>query len=198
MQKVKPRVALIDFDETLLSIDSLKYILKVEGWHFNFEVLTKGILLAIVLKLKLKFCEIKVRSAFKKKVLELYAKLPLEKKEMYIAYFRSELNHSVIEFIKKQNYDQKIIVSASESGLIQAVLRGVLDWNQVVANHLSNSREPFRTCWGKEKLERIKNAPFFKNSFLELYTDSKDDLPLMQIAHVVYWVNEGKPQRLTQ
>ncbi len=181
------RLCLVDFDDTLIMTDSLKYIMIHEGWIFTPRLFCAGI--------RIIFCrlsggdKLKARSGFKRIVLERFAQMDASGKERYAGYFRSLINTDLISAVNDGEYDRVIIISASEEQLIRDVIRDAIGKYDVIANRLEDGSE-FRTCYGEEKIRRLAKAvPDYADHEITVYTDSYSDQPLIDIAKSAYIVH---------
>lgn len=185
-----------DFDDTLILTDSLVYILKSEKWYLRPSLIAAGI--GIILSRVAPDHSLKSRSAFKKRVLEYYYKLPDEKKKKYTDILRGKINQPIIDDIKNKGFDRIVIVSASETGLIREVLSEVFAEVEVIANSLTGGPEDdnFETCYGENKITRLSEViPDYRDYEITVYTDSWSDKPLMEIANQAYIVMGERIER---
>jgi len=178
-------IALIDFDGTLISVDSLKTIMKKEKLFFDIALCFWGMLI-ILSQLFEKKTQLRARSGFKKRLLVLIKKLSDEKLTRNIEYLKSKVNLGVIEHIKSCGYDALCVVSAGERHIIGSVLEGNLENYEIITNDW-DKLDGFTTCFGEEKVRRVKSK--FANGNFTVYTDSVDDKPLSDIANKTYIVN---------
>ena len=184
------KVAIVDFDETLITLDSLVYIMKKEKWYLRPDFLFLGGLIAF-LSLFSKKTALKFRSALKKRILKKAKALSDTKKQKYIDIFKKAINTEVLEHIKSGGYDEVTIASAGERHIIDAVISGILP----IALNISNNwdrLDDFETCYGTEKLSRVLAAYDAKSPDYYVYTDSMSDKPLMDIAKKTYFIENGK------
>ncbi len=190
MQKNK-KICLVDFDGTLVSIDTMRVFMIRELLFLNPKILG-NIILLILYKFSGKN-QIQIRSRLKYTLIKAYNSLTDLEKESYISLFKSKKNCDVIKHIKEGNYDKVLIVSACYSEIISNVLKDVLSYNVLIATEI-NCKEKFKTCWGEMKIEelnRFLTSDDLKNNDITLYTDSMDDLPLIKISDKVFFINKN-------
>tara|TARA_A100001015_G_scaffold302043_1_gene389756 strand:- start:746 stop:1315 length:570 start_codon:yes stop_codon:yes gene_type:complete len=180
--QLKNKIALIDFDKTLIEVDSLGLIFLKEKLYLNTKLFFYGFILFLC-KCFPKNKQLYIRSLFKKNLLKLIKLLPENKLDEYISDFKEKLNKDLVRDIKSENYDLIFVVSASEESIIEKVLDGELEVNAIISNKITHLSKNFITCWGVEKLHRLKELieiEQFKE--IHVYTDSYDDKPLLDIA----------------
>lgn len=187
----KPVMILADFDDTLIKTDSFAGMMKKEKWYLNPAILKAGVFLAFAKVLKKN--EIPARNRMKYLLLQKYMELPVEKKNTYAEWFRSQINHEVIQEINQCPHDLLVIISASEAGLIRNVLSDVLACDMIIANELGSDSVSFRTCYGEEKVRRLKDCfPEPEKYDIIVWTDSESDRPIMNLAREVHLVRSTK------
>ncbi|MDP4119786.1 MAG: HAD family hydrolase [Bacillota bacterium] len=183
------KIALVDFDETLIKVDSLAYILKKEKGFFDIPLIFCGFFIIISKPFGDK-AYIKARSYFKKRLLKLIKRLSQEKKNKYIVYFRNCINQNVFDHIKNNGYDEVTIVSAGEQHIISATVDGMLHINHIISNDWDHV-DGFVTCWGTEKVRRVKEIYKDSNHYhFTLLTDSFHDGPLMEMCNKTYLISK--------
>lgn len=176
------RLAVIDFDGTLVQGDSILHWLKRERlWRYP-SVLWWGGLLALARQILSPKSQLPWRSKFKRALLERIQTLPESSWQIQVAEFRSRLFPSVLRHIHTQNFSRLVVASASLQPFIEDVLDGVLPPHSVVACNWPVPGEPFTTCWGREKVRRLRALGILPHQHMVLYTDSPDDSPLMAEA----------------
>lgn len=196
------RTAVVDFDETLIDLDSFSYMMRREKWFCRPAVTWAGVGLSLSLVTHRR--EGEARSRFKEKLLGLYGEMEERKKQDYIRVFRGHLNRPLLDCIQKDHYDEIVILSASEEGLIARVLEGELSCTAVIANSLE--RRPFTTCWGPEKVRRLKEwmdenpvpgcSAGESGRLLTSYSDSDSDAPLLELSEHAYRVTGTEVRRI--
>ena len=178
---MKKTLALIDFDKTIISVDSFIYILKKERWFFNIRIIWKVIEILIA-KLNHKD-ELEKRSSLKYILLSKYQFLPEEEKQKIVCQMKQKINVDVIMSIRNMHPDLIVIASASETSLIDAVTKDVLNVNYIIANDYIADGASFRTCYGEEKAKRFKEAiTDYQDYDIYVWTDSLSDKPIIDLA----------------
>jgi phosphoserine phosphatase len=184
---VMRRICLADFDDTLVSVDSFRIIMKKERWFLRPRLILAGVKLLLSKGATGK--ELKARSCFKRILLEYYSAMPEDRRDRYIEYIKSRLNYSLIKEISSARYDTVMIISASEEELIRSVIEGLFPDCIVIANSLPVS-DDFRTCYGSEKVLRLMECLDDISEYdITLYTDSFSDQPLIDISSSAYMVD---------
>lgn len=185
------KICLVDFDNSLIKLDSLVYITKQEKLYLKPNLFFKGVLLFFAFLLPKKN-QIFFRSIYKKSILFEIKKISEDRKNHYIKYFQKQINFFLLDLILRQKYDKIIIISASEKNIIKQTLEGVVKYDKIIANNF-NKLKNFVSCWNFKKLECLEEyLGNLDNYEFELYTDSFDDLPLMEISHKTYIINGNK------
>ncbi len=187
------KIALVDFDHTLVRIDTLEYILKNERWWLNPIMIFWGAVLFVYLKVLnvSRSKQLYIRSQFKKELLDTFSKQNESWLEKYVEYFKTKIHTPLIEHIGGQQYDSIIVVSASESNLIELVLKDILPVDVIIGND-SNNLSTFTTCWYSEKVRRLQEKVDLSNAHISVYTDSYDDTPLIELAHTFYHIKKDE------
>ncbi|MBR5420640.1 MAG: haloacid dehalogenase-like hydrolase [Lachnospiraceae bacterium] len=193
------RLCLLDFDDTLIAGDSLKLIMKREGWLFSPSLFLAGVGIAVCRLFRRD--ELKARSRFKYLLLKKYGKLSEEKKNGYIRMLRERIRPELVSAVKDGKYDRVVVLSASEEALIREVMDGVLSLDEIIASHIGAEQGPedFRTCYGGEKRRRLKEAiPDYADCDICVYTDSYSDQPLIELAGEAFLVEKGGIRRIKE
>jgi phosphoserine phosphatase len=183
------RIALVDFDGTLISIDSLVYMCKRERMYFSPGFLLGG---ARIVLAKNPASRLAARSAFKRRMLARLRRLTDAKIESYAEYFARQKMSHVLEHIARERYDEIVVVSASERHVIEKTLARVPDIavTAVIANDWDNL-DNFVTCWGEEKVRRVREMFGDAAAEYTAYTDSMHDAPLIAFANMAFLVSES-------
>lgn len=208
----RQRLCLVDFDDTLITVDSLRHIMKSEYWLFAPSLLIAGVRLFLCM-----LCDelikpvayrsgkkadphvagspiiLRARSRFKYLMLTRYDRLSADKKKKYTEYLRDHINLKVLDMIRESEYDRIVIISASDEGLIRDVLSDSLAGTLIIANSTDNTDiRSFRTCYGIEKVSRLSQAiPDYRDHEITVFTDSYSDRPLMELADTVYLIKDN-------
>ena len=85
------KIAVADFDRTILDIDSLKYVLIKEKFYLDPMLFALGVLLFLSIAFKTKK-QLYMRNLFKKRLLLLMGRLDKHELGQYVAYFKNHLN----------------------------------------------------------------------------------------------------------
>lgn len=206
----KKKMVLVDFDDTLITCDSMVTILKEEGWYWDAALWIAGV--KIVLAKVFRGDVYAARSAFKYILMQKYEKLSNEKREHYFVLLKKRLNSVVIDGIQQIEADKIVVASASVRELIEQVLDGVLKVDVVVANEradygsysadtvgckkqsavIANEKAGFRTCYGVEKARRFcKAVPDYREYDIYVFSDSYSDQPIFELGFKNYLVKDG-------
>lgn len=187
-------IAVVDFDRTILDVDSLKYILIKEKFYLNPKLFALGVLLFWSIAFNRKN-QLFARNLFKKRLLLLIDRLDKRKFDKYIEYFKNHLNHDLLRILN-ENYPKIFIVSASEATLIANVIAGQLNTFTVIANNMKRL-ENFETCWGINKVRFLQQKVGGEISAgFDAFTDSLDDRPLIMMSNRAFLVNKTKVQEI--
>jgi hypothetical protein len=120
-------------------------------------------------------------------------KLPLKKMENYIISFRQSINYNVVDQIINNNYDFIIIESASDKQIIESTMAGILNYKIIISNDRREISNEFQTCWGENKVKLVTGYLQDPEEYnIDIYTDSFDDLPLMQMGNHTFIVKKNK------
>ncbi|MDR3666758.1 MAG: hypothetical protein P4L35_07945 [Ignavibacteriaceae bacterium] len=189
---IKKRVCVTDFDGTLISKDSIAFILKKELW-FLYPKIAKEICILLWAKNFNQNNILSIRSRLKKLLLKKLDNLPSKKMELYIKSLRESINYNVVNQIKNINYDLIIIESASDKQIIESTMAGILNYKMIISNDRRDISNDFQTCWGENKVKLVTTYLQNPNLYdIDVYTDSFDDLPLMQLGNHTFIVQKNK------
>ncbi len=95
---------------------------------------------------------------------------------------------NIKEFYLKKQHDKDIIISASPYFLLEPIKNKFKVYDLIASNvNKKNGKFEGNNCLGEEKVERFKEK-YSKAEILEMYTDSKNDLPLIKLANKGYLV----------
>ncbi|MBW8038491.1 MAG: haloacid dehalogenase-like hydrolase [Planctomycetes bacterium] len=189
-------IAVVDFDRTILNVDSLKYILIKEKLYLDPMLFAFGALLfGNIAFNRTKQKQLFVRNLFKKRLLLLINRLDKRKFDKYVEYFKNHLNHDLLRILN-ENYSKIFIVSASEATLIENVVSLQLNTFAVIANNMKHL-ENFETCWGINKVKFLQHKAGDEISLaFDVFTDSLDDRPLIMMSNRAFLVNKTKVQEI--
>ena len=190
------KIAVADFDRTILNVDSLKHILIKEKLYLDPVLFALGVLLLANIALKRKRQkQLGARNLFKKRLLLLINRLDKLKFDKYVEYFKNHLNHDLLRTLN-ENYPKIFIVSASEETLIESVIAGQLNTFTVIANNMKRL-ENFETCWGINKVRFLQQkAGGVISSGFDVFTDSLDDGPLIMKSNRAFLVNNTEVKKI--
>jgi len=175
----KPVMVVADFDDTLITVDSLCAMMKKNRWYLDPAMIRAGA--GIVFAKASGGNELRARSRFKWLMLRRYHELPEEEKDAWTAYFRQRFNTGVLVQIRDLAPEKVIIASASDADLIRRVLDGVLSADDIIASVFTEDESSFQTCYGQWKADRFAERHPERTGF----TDSESDRPLMRLADEV-------------
>lgn len=185
---IKKKMVLADFDETLISCDSMVTILKKEKWYMDLSLIRAGVHIAFA-KL-FKGDVFSQRSKFKYILLEKFQKLPDNTVNKYIEYFTLRINDKVIDKIQSIEPDMVVVASASEKMLIEKVLDKFLKVDVIIANSIGEGQE-FKTCYGEEKARRVCAEIKDYNQYdIYVFSDSMSDMPIFKLGVEKYLVRD--------
>lgn len=186
------KICLVDFDKTLISVDSILYIFYKEGMYLNLKLFVLGCIIFFTSKVLPKKNQFFFRNLFKKNILIQMSKFSSKKISYYAKFFQTKINIILVDFIKQNNYDEIIIISSSEENIIALTIKDIFEKVKIISNKLPKTDEKFRTCWNIKKVENLNLIlGNLKKYNFELFTDSLDDKPLMKISNKVYKVENN-------
>ena len=180
------RVCVVDFDETLLTVDSTKYLVFRERLYLQLPILFWGLLFLLARAILPRSAQSGIRRRAKYLVLRALDKLGEEKiVEKYSKFFSKSLNFELLKKIRER-YKEVYIISAAWQAIIQGALAyaGVLDFKIFGTRYTENFGD-FSICWHEAKARQARELGL---SGFDLYTDSYDDEPLMKLANKVTMV----------
>lgn len=188
------KICVVDFDETLLEIDSVAYILTKERLFLYPKVLFWGGILFLFKPLLSKSRQIYLRRKLKFSIMNAIDSIGLEKVfNKYAKLLSQYLNDKLADFLLA-NYDRIYVVSSSFQDLIQMILKeGNMKNLQVFGTVFTPEFKDFSICWNVNKIDVIEKNNI-KN--FDLYTDSYDDKPLMARAKNTFLVKKSKWTKL--
>lgn len=108
-----------------------------------------------------------------------------------------KINNFFLENLNKQEEDQKrsiYVISASPEFLVKPYISQYKNINLIATKMNKNGTITGENCKGDEKIDRLKKEE--KEFEIEnFYTDSLDDLPLVEIAQNTYYVHNGDVEK---
>lgn len=181
------RVCVVDFDETLLSVDSTKYMVFGERLYLRLPILFWGVGFLLVRLILPRAWQYPVRRRLKYLVLgELVRR---GEKQMIEKYSKILSGFAVLELLDriKIGYSVVYVISSAWRPLVAAVLARVGAGEfKVIATELTPDFENFHICWHQEKAKVARSLGL---AGFDLFTDSYDDKPLMRLAKKVIMVS---------
>lgn len=200
---MKYNIIVYDFDKTIYhgdsSLDFIKYLIfsSSKSWIFLPVQVFYGVLFIVGLISSKKIKEILFLPINNLNIKDLNDK---------VSKFWKKKNNRIYEFMKKQiekdknECDYLICISASPSFLINNIIYK-LKFNKLIATEFIKDKNNDRyiskiqgkNCKGKEKLNRLLLWAEENNlhiSIKKAYTDSKNDLPLLNESEKKYFIKK--------
>lgn len=174
---------LYDFDGTIYdgdsSFDFIVYCFKKNPKLI--KMLPKIICAAISYKLK------RITKTEMKEIFFSFLK-DIKKIDSVIKEFWKTHESNIKEFYKNKNHDKDIIISASPKFLLEPIAKKY-KVHDLIASPVNKKNGKFEgdNCLGEQKVKVFKEK-YPKAKILEMYTDSKNDLPLVELADKGYLV----------
>lgn len=185
---MKPNTCIVDFDDTLLKTDSLRYILKRERLYLNPSILWWGAWLFVLQFILPRPKQLWARNRLKFKLINILE----EKREYYLQkytpYFISYINFDLVNKLKSE-YSQLLVVTASWEPLVKKILNDAGLFFVVYGTVRKENFKDFYTNWNINKLKVINSLNL---SNFDLYTDSCDDAPLIRLANKVVYIKKER------
>jgi hypothetical protein len=195
------KITLFDLDKTLITCDSLKqlvfFLLKTDF----LKTLSKLPFLFIISIFHfLSVCDhkTKTKSVFLSKLLSGYTeqqtkKISIKFSKYIFNFFKNKKTYQIL-LNSKRSGDKIFIVTASPDFYCKHIsaLFGVL----LISTKTSFNKKGIlkivnKNCYGYKKKNRVlKEIKNFKKKYSIFYTDSKSDIPLMQICNKAYFVKQ--------
>ena len=187
------KTAIVDFDKTLISKDSIMTIILGEKLYLKPKIFYRGVILAFAILFLGKKSQIAYRTRFKFQVLSALNTNKEVIIEKYVQRLEKSLNRSLLEDFGQ--YERLIIISSAWKPFIQAYVdKHVRKFNfEIFATDFTPKIESFKICWYTQKLE-ILSALGVQD--FDLFTDSYDDKPLMKQASRVFLVTNNSCKQL--
>ena len=188
-------VAIVDFDKTLISEDSIVTMAKRERLYVYPSIVLFGIALILLRYVLPRKLQIPLRTKLKFLVLtKLHARNSDNKIiEKYSEKLKSSLNEPLVRHLLKE-YRQVYIFSSSWQPFVEIFIHmwtAHASW-QVYGTELTELSY-FKIRWYTQKLDGLTSLKI--NSF-DLFTDSFDDKPLMLRANNVFLVDKHTWKKL--
>ena len=181
-------VAIVDFDKTLISKDSIVTMIKGEQLYVYPSIVLLGIALMLFRYVLPRKLQIPLRTRLKFLILTKLHVRNSDNKiiEKYSEKLKSSLNEPLVRHLLKE-YRQVYIFSSSWQPFVEKFIRmwtAQESW-QVYGTEL-DELSYFKIRWYTQKLDGLTTLNI--NSF-DLFTDSFDDKPLMCKADNVFLVH---------
>lgn len=180
-------VAVVDFDKTLIKVDSTVLMLKTEGWYLSPTILFWGGILFIWKLVAPLNSQYWLRRKFRH---SLFQKIYHDQQkfiEKYTPLLTETLNQDLLNYIES-HYDKVYLSTAAWKDLAEQVLqKHNLNWPVYGTEYHPEFRR-FFTCWHAEKVRRLQASGI---SNFDVFTDSDEDGPLMEAAQKVFLVKDG-------
>lgn len=182
-------LAVVDFDKTLIRVDSTEVMLRDGFWHASLPIIWWGGWVFLVRMFLPYTGQVWVRRKFRYALFRKIYQRPDELIAKYADILAKEINEEVVKYIQA-NYDTVIVSSAAWKELLVAILqrKNIMGWT-IQATEYNPDFAKFTTCWYEEKVRRLKVANF--NEF-DVFTDSEEDRPLIKAGKKVFLVTDGK------
>lgn len=175
-----------DFDKTIHDGDSTAAFIKYCAIHYKKTFIT---IIPTAWAFLLYIIGIYTKTQFKEKMYRFLRYVDNIDEALEDFWNNSEKN--ILEYYKKQQRGDDIIISASPEFLLRPIC------DRLGIKHLIASRVDKRTgeytgenCWGKEKVVRLKNEYGITHCD-SFYSDSYSDTPLAEIADKAYIVRRN-------
>lgn len=195
------KITLFDLDKTLITCDSLKqlvfFLLKTDF----IKTLSKLPFLFIISIFHfLSVCDhkTKTKSVFLSKLLSGYTeqqtkKISIKFSKYIFNFFKNKKTYQIL-LNSKRSGDKIFIVTASPDFYckhISALFKVLLISTKTSFNKKGILKIVNKNCYGYKKKNRVlKEIKNFKKKYSIFYTDSKSDIPLMQICNKAYFVKQ--------
>ena len=180
---MKEKYILYDFDGTIYDGDS-----SVDFVLFCFKKEPK--LLKYLPKIILAALKYKFKIITKKEMKEIFFSFlkDIKNVDKLLKGFWKIHEKNIKEFYKSKNHDKDIIISASPKFLLEPIAKKykVVDLFGSPIDKKTGKYDG-ENCHGEEKVRLFKEK-YKKAEILEMYTDSKHDLPLIKLAKKGYLV----------
>lgn len=183
------KICVVDFDKTLISVDSIFFILVRERLFLQPRILFWGIALVIV-KLFASFKkQFYIRRKLKFEILKTFYSIKAGRIfDIYAPLLARRINRRLADYLLDK-YKRVYIISSSWRPLIEAVLKheGINnDWIIFGTEYKEDFRK-FDICWNVNKLKILRENGI---KDFDLFTDSWEDLPLIERAENYFIVNK--------
>lgn len=180
-------INLYDFDETIYdgdsSVDFIFYSLK--KYPKCFKMIPKAFIGLIKYKMgKITKTEMKVQ------IFSFVKYIPNIDKEVEMFWEKNE--HKIKKFYLEKDHSKDIIISASPEFLLKPITKK-LKVKDMMASRVDKKTGEFDglNCHDTEKVRRL-NEKYKNYKVIESYSDSKSDIPILELAETAYYVKGNK------
>ncbi|MBI2989758.1 MAG: haloacid dehalogenase-like hydrolase [Candidatus Magasanikbacteria bacterium] len=188
--------AVVDFDKTLLTVDSTMRMLR-DGYTYSSPIiLWWGIVLFgvrfILPYQRQVFFRRKFRHALFK---EVYRRGAARVTDEYAEKLFPFVNEDLVRYINEQ-YNRVYVSTAAWKDLVEAILarKNIKGWI-VHGTEYDPDFNRFSTCWHMAKVDRLKTENL---EHFDVFTDSEEDRPLMDAADRIFLVKGSNFSLLVQ
>lgn len=178
--------AVVDFDKTLLKIDSTMWMLRDGYACGSLSIVFWGVILFFIRLLLPYSRQVFFRRKFRYVLFqEIYRRGATGVINEYAKKFAPFLNQELVQHIQS-NYDKVFISTAAWKDLVEAIFanENIKGW-VVQGTEYTQNFNKFKTCWYQEKVTRLETLGVTR---FDLFTDSEEDQPLMNVAEHVFLV----------
>ena len=179
---------LYDFDGTIYdgdsSLDFLIYCYKKK--HIKHSYIIKIIFKVIAYKLK------RVTVTEAKEFIFAFVKNIQDIDNLISEFWKTHQKKMKVFYLDKENHEHDVIVSASPEFLLKPICDR-LKVKTLIASDVDKKTGKFKrpNCRGEEKVIQL-NKRFPNSRFLEMYSDSLHDTPLLELAERSYMVKKNQ------
>jgi phosphoserine phosphatase len=185
---INKEICIVDFDKTLINIDSMLYILMNERLFLSPPILFWGIILVVIRPFTSFRGQFYIRRKLKFEILKALHNMG-EKKilNFYVPALARRINGRLVSYLMEK-YERICVISSSWQPLIEATLKqeGISGW-VVFGTKFSKDFRKFDICWNVNKLKVLRNNEI---KDFDLFTDSYEDAPLMKEAKNIFIVGK--------
>ncbi|MBN9343102.1 MAG: hypothetical protein BGO76_01875 [Caedibacter sp. 38-128] len=179
---MKKKLNVIDLDETLIKLDSLRYL--ILKWQPRLELIFFAILRILKLKTRAEFCQ---------KIIFLYQDFLHDHKQVdnFVKMLLLHLNKDILDIVHHHTDEttENIIISASPHQYVEVFannlsMRGY--GSKIIGQNIFH-------CYGEQKINfLIKNYPQENYDYNLALSDSSSDILLLKLFKYSYMVRDSK------
>lgn len=176
----------VDFDKTLITIDSTVLMLRDGYAYSSFSILFWGVVLWVVRFVLPYSRQIFIRRKFRYALFkEIYRRGAVDILTRYVEKLTPYVNEDLIRYVS-EHYDKVYVSTTAWKDLVEAILarKNIRGWI-VHGTEYNTDFHRFYTCWHEAKVERLKACGV---GHFDVFTDSEEDQPLMNAADHVFLV----------